>query len=1025
MTFASRISLLPIDSELDHNGRQLRIIRELGEGFTSVVYEGVLLKDDREIKVAIKAMKPLDFADARARFRQEGETLMDMMEQEEPANKLTNTPGLQITPLYHGLSTFEDTDYFVMEFVNGLEIPDVLRDSGVFSEKDALKIGWQFFRTLDVLHTGLKKTFVDLKMENLWWAENEAGNKQLKITDLGTLADVKPDEGYQEGVHRDLLLGGIILLNLLTGYTLRYSVHGLQELVQPLLKAHEMSWGTEQFIRKALHRSPKQRFSTAGEMMAELFQLETFWHLSNEELYDSANANLSQAVGKKDDIAKIMGMEAHAALDILQRRAPEFEPDGVQSAIRDAQKILSKMDYLGIGIDFFLGGRWKNSKEQFEKGKHWSEDPAVPRRWSYLASAMVGHKFSREELDKLRDYSIQTLERMGTGNWPAAITRWDKLRPYLNPEGVEALIADCNLFDNLQQAQEAIAKDEYAIAVRSCERALMALKNLPSSDQEFIQIVEIGDLENLRDDALGKERTRGKAQSLLDESLERLDEEDYSMAVKDINIAVRLDPENPKLSASLMQACEKALSKMQLAVAHEVMTAGLRSPFASKQIWAHYQLVNGLWKAERFALLNQYDAFNKELQGVMHAVQDSESTRKVVTTLLRNTEKQAKQTNDISLLRKIHDLVSMLPYQSEWAGALQINIQEMELTALQGMRNTIDRILAEASHLLYLEDVWKVKGIEEKYDLLDMQRFYRQKVTRFEKIVTILDNAERMGLAIEGYKKLDVDITRKKAVKLLENAQRHETDLLESIEAQKNSLEQELAAQREHFIEYEKWYLKGLNLRVAEPIQTPMSAETVNLLRKIAIKARQILIYDEENSAAQKYLTEYQTRLTSLGKDAWEQIAKDAQAQAGNIRMNFKQTVDAFESGDFDLASTELERLRPELAGAPEWRRLWERTLQVEEFRVWQQENASDLQNNEINQGLLDKLQMFALRGMPRAYWDNSLGWAYLQSVRKRIRMEVKKHFSSIESNKFARLLCSWLIIENAVNKAYANESRN
>lgn len=163
---------------------------------------------------------------------------------------------------------------------------------------------WHFFHILQILHSRLKKTFVDLKFENLWWVENErADNAQLKVTDFGTLAEIKTEE-EDRGVTHDLLLGAIIAFYLLTGYAIRYSIRGLKESFKPFMNRYqdEVSWGTQQVLRKALHRNPRRRYQSAKKVVAELRMLSDFWKRTDDDLYQLVYRNLNEAY-EQDDLA--------------------------------------------------------------------------------------------------------------------------------------------------------------------------------------------------------------------------------------------------------------------------------------------------------------------------------------------------------------------------------------------------------------------------------------------------------------------------------------------------------------------------------------------------------------------------------------------------------------------------------------------------------------------------------------------------------------------------------------------------
>ncbi len=155
---------------------QWTIIEKVGVGGFGAVYKA---KDRRGGIDAVKifrrdALHPSDIEEARSRFEVEAELI-----------KSLGDDCAQIV----GLRAFtevaeENLAYFVMEYVNGLNLHDLIESEGPFSVERVLDIGRQLAVALDVAHRN-GVIHRDLKPANLMLTVDRGGHEVLKVLDFG------------------------------------------------------------------------------------------------------------------------------------------------------------------------------------------------------------------------------------------------------------------------------------------------------------------------------------------------------------------------------------------------------------------------------------------------------------------------------------------------------------------------------------------------------------------------------------------------------------------------------------------------------------------------------------------------------------------------------------------------------------------------------------------------------------------------------------------------------------------------
>lgn len=246
------------------------IIEEIGRGGMAVVYKGIQSSLNRT--VAIKVL-PATFARDKefiARFDREAETIAH----------LSHPNIIQI--IDRGRE--ENTCYFVMEYVDGLDLDDFLK-SQTLTFRQILEIAIQVSRALAYAHS---KGIVhrDLKPSNILIAKDSG---TVKVADfglvqlaqsagelstltqsniaMGTLEYMAPEQrrdARNVDCRADIFAFGIILYEMFTGQIPVGHFKRPGEINQEIPRA------LDEIILKCLKPSPDERFQTAGALSQAL-----------------------------------------------------------------------------------------------------------------------------------------------------------------------------------------------------------------------------------------------------------------------------------------------------------------------------------------------------------------------------------------------------------------------------------------------------------------------------------------------------------------------------------------------------------------------------------------------------------------------------------------------------------------------------------------------------------------------------------------------------------------------------------
>jgi tRNA A-37 threonylcarbamoyl transferase component Bud32 len=264
---------------------RFELIQEVGRGPASAVYKALDLKLGRI--VALKALLPDRHSSQEIHAQRE-----KLSREARTAAKLTH-PG--IVAVY---DTAEDTlgnPYIVMEYVDGETLSQALHRRHLeepMSLAERLELAIQIARTLDyahragVIHRDIKPSNVLLtsegnaKIADFGIAMHLGGDSPEGDKLPGTPAFVAPEllHGAPAKAASDIFSLGVLMYWMFTG-EMPFTGNSVTEIVHQVtyadpIPARRVNWALPEeldgILLRCLHKSPADRYSSAGELAAEL-----------------------------------------------------------------------------------------------------------------------------------------------------------------------------------------------------------------------------------------------------------------------------------------------------------------------------------------------------------------------------------------------------------------------------------------------------------------------------------------------------------------------------------------------------------------------------------------------------------------------------------------------------------------------------------------------------------------------------------------------------------------------------------
>ncbi|RMH74627.1 MAG: hypothetical protein D6681_22895, partial [Calditrichaeota bacterium] len=209
-------------------GFTCRVENWVGAGaITDVYLVNINTGTEGESLGALKVLKPNLPPSSQQGFQREAD-LTGLLNRTEEAGGLV--------PRYYGQGEYEGRRWLLTEYVGGLDAVQLLERWGPLPEPVALRLLRDLLRVLVALHTQLNRTYTDLQLQNIRWANFEdlkeyypsppdedwgwLNRMEVRIIDWNTVSPLRlelGEEEFQRLVRQDLRRVGVYAYKLLTG----------------------------------------------------------------------------------------------------------------------------------------------------------------------------------------------------------------------------------------------------------------------------------------------------------------------------------------------------------------------------------------------------------------------------------------------------------------------------------------------------------------------------------------------------------------------------------------------------------------------------------------------------------------------------------------------------------------------------------------------------------------------------------------------------------------------------------------
>jgi serine/threonine-protein kinase len=270
--------------------RDYRIVREIGKGGMSVVYEGY--QPSLKRKVAIKVLQ---------KDRRNPEIFQRFFSEALALAKLSHESIVDIIDLIDE----DDASYIIMEFIDGKTLSEIIKKFGPLSYELAGSIGLKIANALQhihevgIVHRDLKPGNImitpngTVKVMDFGIAHNPDVLKGLTRTGvmMGTPSYMSPEQvrGEKVDARSDIFSFGAVLYEMVCGKK-AFDAETEGKLIEKILRANYISprfyrkkipRALVKIISKCLKRKPAQRYESVKELIRDLEYFLLKYRVSN------------------------------------------------------------------------------------------------------------------------------------------------------------------------------------------------------------------------------------------------------------------------------------------------------------------------------------------------------------------------------------------------------------------------------------------------------------------------------------------------------------------------------------------------------------------------------------------------------------------------------------------------------------------------------------------------------------------------------------------------------------------------
>ena len=541
---------------------RFEILAPLGTGLVGAVYRARDTQDrnDKDGSVALKVLRP---GQDPSLIKIEALTLQTLWLEEE---KLKD--GLHTAPRLIMADPKVSRPFLAMEFIRGKQIPELLHESEArhFDEPIALNAAMQLFRLLSIVHEGLNKTYIDLKMENLWWQAENGG--RLRVTDWNVLEERHPiAAGKTDPVLVDIFRASVSLYWMLTGELPDLQSNLKVRKLQRALNWDELSDGAKNLLSRLF----SHKFKTAMQARRELERLLQYWKMDTASLVSMAREFVSNDVDKASEI-----------VSILRKRNTQPDKDfgDLERALKETR---SQRDDPSRSVALFKAGSYSAALALIDNAYPHTSQPHVFHWWrqaveltskaEYAIKKSMPDSNPDEKVEHIREIVVKSVNAYFNKQYADAEQYFSKLS-YDLPDEQEIKRIYEELLDVLRilrlyaqaESQRELGSDEDAKPQRDLYKAAMEnyeqarRKALTVSPDLLSEALSPTTLKDSIYELLNKTKVPGKAAK----GKQYFKKGQIQSALDVWRDGFRLDPDYPELMDFVLSAASESVDNRKL-----------------------------------------------------------------------------------------------------------------------------------------------------------------------------------------------------------------------------------------------------------------------------------------------------------------------------------------------------------------------------------------------------------------------------------------------------------------------------
>jgi hypothetical protein len=956
MAILPDINDFPVNETIEFNGQQLKIQRYLQSGYTSNVFAGTLSSDEfqGERPVAIKVIKQVLGEESLRLFHDECKVLEKLMEFERVEDPFTAYV-LRAAPIYYGCSQYKGNNYIVMELVAADEINHLIKAQGQLPEEQAIRISWQLFQFLEVLHTKVHKTIFDYKDENFWWTEANGG--QIRVIDLGGLPDVREEARFQGNTKLAVLKTSAFLLKVFTGKSLFIPM--TQEFDDPrqIIEDAPITWGTKALLKKALHINPKFRLTDAGELKEAFSELYDYWQ-PGVDLKTVVEENLKNFDGLSDrqsTEAKAYATRAKTLVGILeaQQKLPMAEVTILQER---CDKVYEQSEYLMGGKNLFQATDYRSAAAQFKLGLENGENNRLYRDWLLVAEAASQNlengltKENRKEMEKVVDH-------LQAGKYAEAVARLEHLQNEDHIIGLERIIAEAQIFLDINRAKDLSSQEEYQLAASVIDQTGNNLSLL--SDLSSSIIAEIGNLQDLYEEYESLARTRGEAQAKQEEGFSLIEKDEMVSAFTTFQNAWGKYPETAFHSAAMIRAMDLLLQRQDFSTAAKFAAFAQNMPGQDQQL---FELTNevGWWYRLYQAFISE-DArgFSAAVYSLNSSICNQPNKLKILNELTQKLISLWKEKNESEKLKIIKSSIELTFPNGEQSRLIEEVLAGFENLRSPELVEAVDTGINKLRASLCILNADNLAMEERVLSPFEVGQICANKSEKIRNIRPFFEEIKVISRSIQ-YRSDELDKFDKQLAQISTDV----TEVAQRAEQRKKEADQRAVALESQFkqlVDSHHQLLEDKTLAASpqsQPDRTIFESRLVDLYTEVYQAAQ---IENDQRGKAAKLLSDISAFFDQASLVFWQRIEDLSSRKLSELNAEKEQLIKQFHQGDFLSLAAWLERKKAFLSENSDYQKLTMQVNQTQLFDQWRIANESRIQfegyQPDIVESILDAMK--------------------------------------------------------------------